>query len=80
MSYPGKARGIQKEEQRHQTLSKLVLKRKLHESVRFVYDMEKGGVLQPDELAEYSTVTINETVTLVLEGKHPREKFPHVPG
>ena len=32
--------------------------------------------MQPGKLAEYRTDTINETVTSVLEGKHPNETIP----
>ena len=32
--------------------------------------------MQPDELAEDRTGTINETVTSVLEGKHPSRTIP----
>ena len=49
---------------------------KLREAVRFVYEREKGGVLQPDKLAQDRTGMINETVTSVLEGKHPSETIP----
>ena len=71
MGYLGKDRRNQEEEQHHKTFSNLVLKGKLCKAVRLVCDREKGGVLQPDELAEDCTGTINETVTSVLEGKHP---------
>ena len=60
-------------------LLNLVLKGKLRKSVGLVYDREKRGVLQPDELAEDRTGTINETVKSFLEGGNPRRKFPHVP-
>ena len=32
--------------------------------------------MQPDELAEDFTGTINKTVALILEGKHPHEYIP----
>ena len=38
MGYLGKARGIQTMEEHHQTFSNLVLKEKLRETVRFVYE------------------------------------------
>ena len=78
MGYLGKDRGNLAEEQRHTMFSNLVLKGKLREAVRFVCDMEKGRVLQPEKLAEDCMGTINETVTLVLEGKS-EQKFPPVP-
>ena len=68
MGYLGKAYGNQTDEQRHRTFSNLVLKGKFCKAVRFVCDREKGGVLQPDELAEDCTGVINKTVTSVLEG------------
>ena len=74
MGYLGKARGSQTEEQCHRTLSNLILKGKLREALQFICDREKGGVLQPDELAADHTGTINDTVTSVLEGKHTCEK------
>ena len=63
MVYLEKACGSQNEEQRHRTLSKLVLKRKFCDAVPFVNDREKGGFLQPYELAKDCTGTINKTVT-----------------
>ena len=71
MGYLEKARGSQTEEQRHRTFSNLVLKGKLRKAVWFVCDRENGGVLQPYELAEDRTGTINKIVTSVLEGRHP---------
>ena len=76
MGYLGKYRGTQTTEERHQTFLNLVLKGKLFEAVQFVCDREKGGVLQPDELAADRTGKINETVPLVLEGKNPSETIP----
>ena len=78
MGYPGKSRGTQTTEERHQNFSNLVLKGKLREAVRFVYDRQKGGFLKPDELAADRKGKINETFTSVLEGKHPSKKFPPV--
>ena len=49
---------------------------KLREAVQFVCNREKGGVFQPDELAEDCTGTINETVTSFFEVKHPSETIP----
>ena len=72
IGYLGKSCSNQTKEPRHRTFPNLVLIGKLHEASRFVCDRQKGGVLQPDKLAEDRTSTINETVTLVLEGKHPR--------
>ena len=37
---------------------------------------KRGEVLQPEKLDEYHTVKINNTVALVLEGKHPSKKIP----
>ena len=62
MGYLGKSRGTQMDEQCHRTFSNLVLKGKLRKAVQFFCDREKGGVLQPDKLAEDCMVTINETV------------------
>ena len=76
MGYLGKDCGIQTAEKRHRTFLNLVLKIELREAVRFFCDREKGVVLQPDELAEDRTGTINETVTSVLEGKHTSNKIP----
>ena len=73
MGYLIKPRGIQAEEQRHQTFSNLVLKGKLRKEVQFFCDREKGEVFQPDELDEDCTCTISDTVTSVLEGKYQRE-------
>ena len=73
MGYLGKARGIQMKEQRHRTFLNLVLKLKLREAVQFICDRGKEGVLQPDGLSEDCMGMINETVTLVLEGKHLHE-------
>ena len=53
----------------------LVLKVKLREAVQFVSEMEKGKVLQPNELAEDCTGTINETVASVLEGNICKKIF-----
>ena len=44
--------------------------------MRFLCDREKGGVLQPEELAEDCTGMINKTVTSVLEGKHLSKTIP----
>ena len=63
-------------EERHQTFSNLFLKGKFRKAVRFVSERKKGGVLQLDELAKDSTVTINKTVASVLEGKHTSETIP----
>ena len=63
-------------EERHKTFLNLVLKGELHEAVQLVCKREKGGVLQPAKLAEDPTVTINETVEMVLEGKHPSKTIP----
>ena len=76
MGYRGKSRGIQTEEQHHRTLSRIVLKRKFCEAVQFFCDREKGRVLQPEELAEDRTGTINKTVVSVFGGKLPCEKIP----
>ena len=62
MGYLGKSRGSQTMEERHRVFSELVLKGELREAVRFVFDIEKGGFLRPDELAEDCTGTINKTV------------------
>ena len=51
-------------------------KGKLREAVQFVCDREQGGVLQPDEVAEDCTGTINKTVASVLDGKHPSKTIP----
>ena len=37
--------------------------------------MEKGGVFQPEELAEDRTGTINKTVTSVLKRKYPHKEI-----
>ena len=66
----------QTEEQRHITSPKLVLKGELSKAVQFVCDREKGGVLQPEKLAEDRTDNINKTATSVLKGKHQCEKIP----
>ena len=78
MGYLRKSRGSQTTEERHRTFSNLVLKGKLRESVRFVCDREKGGVLQPDKLSEDYKGTINETVASVLEGGILAKQFPPV--
>ena len=57
-------------EERHQTILNLVLKGKLREAVQFVCERDKEGILQPDELAEDCTGTINNTITSFLETKH----------
>ena len=57
-------------------LSNLVLKGKLREAIRFVSEREKGGVFQPEKIAEDCTGTINKNVTLVLEEKNPSKTFP----
>ena len=75
MGYLVKSCGTQTMEERHQMFLNLVLKGKLRKAVRFVYEREKGGFFQPDELAEDRTGTINDTVASVLEGKHPSEKI-----
>ena len=76
MGYLGKARVSQTSEERHRKFSNLVLKGKLREAIRFVCDQEKGGFLQPDDLAEDRTGTINKTVAYVLEVRHPSETIP----
>ena len=76
MGYIGKYCGTQTTEEHHRTFSNPVLKGNLHEDVQFVCDREEGRVLQHDELAADLTDTINETVTSVLEGKHPSETIP----
>ena len=73
VGYLIKPRGVQAEEQRHQTFSNIVLKGKLRKAVQFFCDREKEGFFQPDELDEDCTSTINDTVTSVLEEKHQRE-------
>ena len=76
MGYLGKARTSQTEEQRHKKFSNLALKGELRKAAQFVCDREKGEFLQPDELAEYRTVTINETDASVLKGKYPSKTIP----
>ena len=76
MGYLGKAHGNQTMEECHRTFLNLVLKGKLREAVQFVCEREKGGGLQPDELAEDPTGTINKTVTLFLEGENNSKTFP----
>ena len=77
MGYLGKACGNHTEEHHHITFLNLVLKGKLYEAVRFVCDMEKGGVFQPDELDEDRMGMINESAASVLEGKHMSGKNPY---
>ena len=48
----------------------------MRKAVQLVCDIEKVGVLQPDELAADRTGTINETVKSVLEGKYPSKTIP----
>ena len=74
--YLGKYRGIQTEEQHHRAFSNLVLKGKLCKAVRYVSERKNRVFLQPNELSEDCTGTINKTATLVLEGKHPHKKIP----
>ena len=62
--------------QHHITFSNLVLKGKLRKAVRFVYDREKGGFLQPDKLDEDYTGTVNEILLSVLQGKLPSGTIP----
>ena len=62
-------------EENHRTFLNLVLKGKLREDVQFVCDSEKGGDLKSNKLAADRTGTINKTVTLVLEIKHPIKIF-----
>ena len=76
MGYLGKAHGTQTMEERPQTFLNFFLKGKFREAVQFFYKIEKGGVLQPEKLAEDCTDTINETVVSVLEVKHPSETIP----
>ena len=79
MIYLGKSHGNQTEVQRHRTFSNLVLKGKFLKAVQFFYDRERGVFLQPYELSEYSTGTIKETATSVLEGGNLRKKIPPIP-
>ena len=76
MGYLRKSRGTQTMEERQRTSSNLFLKGKLRESIQFVREREKGGVLQPDKLAADRTGKINETVTSVLEGEHLIKTIP----
>ena len=76
IGYLGKSRGNQTREQRHRNFSNLILKGKLREAVGFICDREKGVVFQPEKLAEDCTGAINDTVTSVLERKHPSKKIP----
>ena len=76
MGSPGKSCGIQTEEQRHQKFLNLVLKSTLREAVQFVFEREKGEVLQTNNLDEDRMGTINKTVTLVFEVKHSHEQIP----
>ena len=69
--YLGKACGNQTKEQSHQNLLNLVLKAKWCEAVQLFCERKKWGGFQPKELAGDRMVAINETVVLVLEGKHP---------
>ena len=71
MGYLGKSRGTQTMKERHQRFSNLLLKVILRKAVQFVCEGEKGGFLQPEKLAADPTGTINETIALVSEGKHP---------
>ena len=73
VGYLGESCRNKTEKQCHRTFSNLILKGKWREAVWFIYGREKGGFLQPDELTWYRTYTINKTVELVLEGKHPSE-------
>ena len=76
MEYLGKACKNQTEEQPHRTFLNLVLKEKLCKAARFICDREKGGVLQPEKLAEDCTGIIHKTVALVFEGKHLSKTIP----
>ena len=76
MGYLVKACRSQITEERHKTFSNLLLKGKFHEAVRFVCYREKGVFFQPNELAGYSTVTINKIVASVLYGGNPSETIP----
>ena len=76
MGYLGKSLETQTMEEHHQTFLKLFLKGKLREVIQFVYEREKGGVLQPEQLDEDKTGTINETVTSFLEVTQPRKTIP----
>ena len=60
----------------NRTFLNLVLKGKLRKAVQLVCEIEKGGVLKPDELADDLKCTIKETVTSVLEGKYHRKTIP----
>ena len=79
MGYLGKARGVQTEEQCHQTFSNFTPKWTLCKAVQFVYVRENGGFFQTNKLAEDCMGMINETVTSVLEGKHKCKKTPPMP-
>ena len=71
--YLGKSCGTQSKEQHYCTFSNLVIKGKLRKAIRFVCKRETGRVFQPDDLASDKTGVVNETVTSILAGKHPRK-------
>ena len=76
IGYLCKYHGIKSKEKCHRVFSNLVLKGKLREAIRFICAREIVFFFQPNELEEDLTGIMNETVTLVLVGKHPHKKFP----
>ena len=74
--YLGKACGVQTEEQRHRTFSNLFQRGKLRDDVIFFYKWETGGILKPNELASGKMCVMEETVAMVLVGKHLHEPPP----
>ncbi len=60
--------------QRLSIYHRLVLQGKLRQAVRYLTDREKGSILMPDDIDEKT----GDSVTTVLESKHPDARVPDV--
>ena len=76
IDYLGRSHGNQNAEQRHRTFSNLFQRGKLRDDVIFFYKWETGGILKPNELASGKMGVMEETVAMVLVGKHLHEPPP----
>ena len=74
--YLGRDRVTQSAYQHHHEVYNIFLREKNHKVVRFVWEWEAGGMLQPGKLASGKTRVSDETVTYFLAGKHPHPPHP----
>ena len=70
----GNQHGTQTQDQRHRTFSKIILKGKLREAIRFIREWEIGRGVLPDKWATEKLGVTDKTVAGGFTVKHPPEK------